>query len=188
MRQMGRDRGDIEDLPREDDRDVAKEAVGYHYVERAPWSPAQLVVLAIGLTLAIIGGIGLARTGLVFDHIPGTRTQVAGLHHTSLSALIELGVGVILMGIGAVPAAERGLMATFGALLFGAGIVIGVQPSSFHKWLGYDEGNGVFLAVLGAVLLVSAMLSPVLWSSHRRMGREVDRHRQVSDRDSFSHR
>jgi len=141
---------------------------GHHVVEHAPWSPAQAIVLAAGTVLVVIGGIALARTGLHFDNIPGTYAQAAGLRHTSLSAAIELGVGVVLLGVGAIPGAARGVMTFFGTLLFGAGLVIAIQPSSFHKWLGYDAGNGVFIAIIGAVLLVAAMVSPVIWGARNR--------------------
>jgi hypothetical protein len=141
---------------------------GHRVVEHAPWSPAQAIVLAAGLVLVVIGGIALARTGLHFDNIPVTHAQAAGLKHTSLSAAIELGAGVILLGVGAIPGAARGPNTLFATLLLGAGLVIAIQPSSFHKWLGYDAGNGVFIAVIGAVLLVAAMVSPVIWGARNR--------------------
>jgi hypothetical protein len=146
---------------------VDERVEGYQVVEHS-WSPAQAVVLAAGLVLAVIGGIALARTGLHFTNIPGTHAQAAGLRHTSLSAIVELGVGVVLLGVGAIPGAARGLMTFFGVVLLGAGLVIAIQPSSFRKWLGYDAGNGVFIAVIGGVLLIAAMVSPVIWGARDR--------------------
>ena len=140
----------------------------YRVVERAPWSPAQMIVLAAGLVLAVIGGIALARTHVHFNDIPSTHAQAAGLRHTSLSAVIELGVGLILIGIGAIPGAARSLMTFMGVLLLGAGIVIAIQPSSFHKWFGYDAANGVYLAIIGGVLLLAAMVSPMMWGRRDR--------------------
>ena len=151
----------------------------YRVVEHAPWSPAQLIVLAAGLVLAVIGGIALARTHVHFNDIPSTHAQAAGLRHTSLSAVIELGVGLILIGIGTIPGAARSLMTFMGVLLLGAGIVIAIQPSSFHKWFGYDAANGVYLAIIGGVLLLAAMVSPVMWG--RRDRHTVDRSRAVTE-------
>jgi hypothetical protein len=148
---------------------------GHQVIEHAPWSPAQVIVLAAGLVLGVIGGIALARTGLHFSNVPGTHAQVAGLRHTSLSAVIELGVGVVLLGVGAVPGTARGLMTWFGVLLLGAGLVVAIQPSSFRKWFGYDAGSGVFIALIGSVLLLAAMVSPVIWG-------ERDRHRVGASR------
>jgi len=150
----------------------------YRVVERAPWSPAQVIVLAAGLVLAVIGAIALARTHLHFNDIPRTHAQAAGLQHTSLSAAIELAVGLILIGIGATPGVSRGLMTFFGVVLLGAGLVVAIQPSSFHKWLGYDAANGVYIAVIGGVLLLAAMVSPVIWGARNR--RTVDRSREVT--------
>jgi hypothetical protein len=154
---------------------AAERVEGYQVIEHAPWSPAQAIVLAAGLVLGVIGAIALARTGLHFSNIPGTHAQAAGLRHTSLSAVIELGVGVVLLGVGAVPGAARGLMTLFGVLLLGAGLVIAIQPSSFRKWFGYDSGNGVFIAIIGGVLLLAAMVSPVIWGAR-------DRHRVGTSR------
>jgi len=148
---------------------VAGERVeGYQVIEHAPWSPAQAIVLGAGLVLAVIGGIALARTGLHFSNIAATHAQVAGLRHTSLSAVIELGVGVVLLGVGAIPGAARGLMTFFGVVLLGAGLVVAIQPSSFRKWFGYDAANGVFIAIIGGVLLLAAMVSPVIWGARDR--------------------
>jgi hypothetical protein len=150
----------------------AERVEGHQVIEHAPWSPAQAIVLAAGLVLGVTGGIALARTGLHFSNIPGTHAQVAGLRHTSLSAAIELGVGVVLLGVGAVPGAARSLMTFFGVLLLGAGLVIAIQSSSFRKWFAYDAGNGVFIATIGGVLLLAAMASPVIWGERdrRRVG------------------
>jgi hypothetical protein len=157
------------------DREVVEHAVGYRQVERVPWSPVQLLALVAGLILAVMGGVALARTGLVFHHLSATRTQVAGLGHTSLSGLIELTVSVLLIGAGAVPGGARGLVVWVGVLLLGAGMVIATQPSSFQRTLGYQESNGLLFVAIGGVLLVGSMASPVLWSSHRRVtGRHTD--------------
>jgi hypothetical protein len=128
-----------------------------------------------GLFLAVMGGVVLARTGLAFHHLSTTHTQMAGLSHTSLSGLIELIVGVLLIGTGAVPGGARGLVVWFGVLLLGAGWVIAIQPSAFRDSLGYQESNGLLFVIIGGVLLLGSMASPVLWSSHRRVtGRRIE--------------
>jgi hypothetical protein len=53
-------------------------------------------------------------------------------------------------------------MTLIGVLILGAGLVIAIQPGSFRRWFGYDAANGVVAAVLGGVLLVAAMVSPVI--------------------------
>ncbi len=151
------------------EREVATEnVVGYRTIRHAAWSPAQLVALAVGLVLVVIGGTALARVGLNFNVIPTTHAQVDGLRHTSLSALLELATGVILVGVGAIPGGARSLMTVFGVLLLGAGLVIAIQPDSFRRWFSYDASSGVFIAVLGGVLLVAAMVSPVISGTRNR--------------------
>ena len=43
--------------------------LGVTEVESGPWSPAQVVALAIGLFFAVLGGIALARTGLDLNDV-----------------------------------------------------------------------------------------------------------------------
>ena len=51
------------------DRPTETPDVGVTEVERGPWSPAQVVALAIGLFFAVLGGIALARTGLDLNDV-----------------------------------------------------------------------------------------------------------------------
>jgi hypothetical protein len=71
-------------------------------------------------------------------------------------------------------------MTLIGVLILGAGLVIAIQPGSFRRWFGYDAANGVFAAVLGGVLLVAAMVSPVI--SGERDRRAVVGSHEVFDR------
>src|SRR5580704_5544246 len=112
-------------------REVATEdIVGYRAIRHAAWSPAQVIALAVGLVLVVIGGTALARAGLNFNTIPSTHADVAGLRHTSLSALVELAIGVVVVGVGTVPGGARSVMTLIGVLLLGAGLVIAIQPGS----------------------------------------------------------
>lgn len=148
---------------------VAEDAVVHRDVERAPWSPAQIVSLAVGMFLAVVGGVALARTGIDFSNLAETHTAVAGMHHTALLGLMELIVGLVLIGAGALPGAGRGTMTFTGVLLLGFGLVVMIQPSSFHTALGAHAGNGLVLAFLGAVLLIAAMVAPVVFDTDRRV-------------------
>jgi hypothetical protein len=144
--------------------------VVHRSVARAPWSPAQVVALIVGAIFAILGGVALARTGVNFSNIASTHTSVGGMHHTALLGLIELVLGLFLIGAGAIPGGARGAMTFFGVLTLGFGIVVMISTDSFsmHKWLGVHTGNGWFFVVMGAILLVTAMVSPVFFGSDRR--------------------
>jgi|GEM_PF-3489607 len=83
------------------------EGQSYRVADRAPWSPAQLVVAAAGILFIVIGGVALARAGLHFDNVPLTRTQVAGLWFTNMSALITLVAGSSCWSGQSTPTAPR---------------------------------------------------------------------------------
>jgi hypothetical protein len=139
----------------------------YREVRRPPWSPAQIVALLAGLLLVVIGGVGLARSGLDFSNIPLTHTQVAGLPYSCLSALVQLVAGVVLLGGAAHPDTARSVMIGFGVLLVAFGLIVAIEPAPFSNIWGFDSTNGVFYTVVGAILMVAAAVSPVFVSRQR---------------------
>ncbi len=143
---------------------------------RAPWSPAQLVAVAAGLVLVVIGGVGLARAGLHLSPsvIPLTHTHVAGLGFTSMSALIQLVAGVVLLGGGAYPDTARSTMAVLGVVLVAFGLIVAIDPAPFATMWGFTTASGVFYTVVGAVLLVAVALSPVFSSRREMVARSSD--------------
>ena len=145
--------------------------LGVTEVESGPWSPAQVVALAIGLFFAVLGGIALARTGLDLNdvHHPHRIVGWGDWHHTPLLALIELGFGVLMMLAGALPGAWRGLMGLLSAAALGFGIfvVADAAPVRLHNWLGVHHANGWLYIAVGAIGLAATMLSPVVWSRSR---------------------
>jgi uncharacterized membrane protein HdeD (DUF308 family) len=142
-------------------------------VQHQPWSPAQLVALVFGVVFLVLGGVALARTGINFNDVTGTHVRVAGSTQTQLMAYIELGFGALLILAGAIPGAGRGLMSFCGVLALVFGIIVMAQPSSFAHSLGIANGYGVFLVIIGAVLLITSIVAPIYWSrgwSQRRSG------------------
>lgn len=136
-------------------------------VSNTPWSPAQIVALVIGLFYIVLGGVAMARTGLNFNNIVDSHVTVAGLHHSMLLGLIEFLFGLIVLGAGALPGADRAGMITTGVIAIGIGLVIAIEPRAFHNWLGTHAGNGWLYAITGIVLLVTAMVAPMIWSDRR---------------------
>jgi hypothetical protein len=140
-------------------------------VERPAWSPAQVLGGAGGVVLIVIGAIGLARTGTNFSHISATHAMAAGLHFTCLSALVQLGTGVLLLGACVFPGSAKPAMAFFGVLLVAWGIVIEVDITRLFTTWGYSKGTGTFYIVVGAVLVLAAALSPMFFSSRQERSR-----------------
>ncbi|MGA2208269.1 MAG: hypothetical protein ABSH30_01395 [Acidimicrobiales bacterium] len=135
-------------------------------VRRASWSPSQLVAVVAGILLVVLGGVGLARAGTSFSHLAFAHSQVAGLGVTPLSALAELAVGVLVLAGGAYPGSAKGTTSFFGVVLLAFGLIVALDDKPFFKNWAYTRGNGIFFIVVGAVLLVTAAVSPI-FSSRR---------------------
>lgn len=139
-------------------------AENYTATSRPRWSPTQAVVLVIGLAFAVVGGVALARAGVNFSNVAATRSVVAGLGFTSMSAAIVLVVGVLLAGSCAHPYPARSAGWFFGVGLIAFGLVVLLAPTAFSYMWGFTATSGVVLTVAGAVLLVAAAAFPVLSS------------------------
>ena len=138
-------------------------------VERQPWSPAQIVAIVLGIVFVVLGGIALARTG-INSHITSEHVSVAGSIQTQLMGYIELVYGALLLAIGSIPGAGRAGMSFLGILGVVFGIVVVAQPSTFYHSLGIGSGYGIFLIIQGAILAITAMVSPIYWGFSRRSG------------------
>jgi len=150
------------------------DGASYHVTERAAWSPAQFVAVAAGLVLTVIGGVALARSGVHLSSsvIPLTRSSVAGLEFTSMSALIQLIVGIVLLIGGAYPYSAKATMGVFGVVLVAFGLIVAIDPTAFDTMWGFSTANGVFYAVVGAVLLIGGVASPVFFSKRRTVAQQ----------------
>jgi hypothetical protein len=154
------------------ERIAAQAASTSRVVERPAWSPAQVFGVAGGVVLIVVGAIGLARTGTNFSSIPLSHATVSGLHFTCLSAIVQLGVGVLLLAACVFPDSAKSAMTTFGVLLVVWGIVIAADTTRLFTMWGYTKGTGIFYIVIGAVLVLTAALSPIFFSSRREVSRE----------------
>ncbi len=148
-------------------------------VSRPAWSPAQIVAVGVGLVGTVFGAIALARTGTDFSNLATTHAQVAGMHFSALSAVVQLAAGILLLASGVAPYAARAGTAVFGVASLVWGIVIVADTVRlFPKW-GYSNSTGVVYIIVGAVLLLVAVLSPVFSSTRREVrtssGQYVDR-------------
>jgi uncharacterized membrane protein HdeD (DUF308 family) len=139
-------------------------------VERQPWSPAQLVSIILGIVFVVLGGIAIARTGVDFNRLTGQHVDVAGSSQTQLMGFIELVYGALLLVVGSIPGAGRAGMSFLGILALVFGIIVVAQPSSFYHSLGVGSGYAIFLIVVGAVLMITSMVSPIYWGFSRRYG------------------
>jgi hypothetical protein len=139
-------------------------------VQHLEWSPAQIIGIAAGLFLTVLGGVALARSGADFSNIPLTRSTAAGLPFTCLSATVTLVVGVLILGGSIYPAAAKGVMGFFGVITLAFGLIVAIDPTPFTNMWGYNQSSGVMMAIVGGVLLLAGALSPIFTNR-----RSVDR-------------
>lgn len=137
-------------------------------VSREPWSPAQLVSMAVGASLLLLGAIALVRAASGTGGLTGHEVSVAGFHHTGMLGLIELFVGLALIGIGAVPGGARPVMIMFGVLLAGFGLMVAVAADDLHQSLGTHGGHAVLYLLAGTLLILAAAVSPLVLPGSRR--------------------
>jgi hypothetical protein len=117
----------------------------------------------VGIFLAVVGGVALARTGINFADLDAARSEVMGLEHTPILGLSELILGLVLVGAAAADSAPRGTMTFVGVLMLLFGIIVAIEPTAFNRALGTTSGHGWFYAVLGVILVGTAMVSPVIF-------------------------
>jgi hypothetical protein len=148
--------------------------VSERQIESPAWSPAQLVAIVIGAFFVIVGAVTLARTGIGGSML-APHVSTMGLHHTPLLGAFELGFGLLMVMAGAIPGAGRGTMTLLGGIALGAGIVILIQPASFHRALGVHAANGWLYVFTGIAAMVAAMAAPVIFGRDARVvGQERD--------------
>ena len=169
---------DVQDVQRVYENDDAVDGGGGYaekrVVRRPPWSPTQAVNLIVGLLFIVFGGVALARSGIHFTAVPLTKTQVAGLGFTCMSAVITIVAGVIVACSGASPWAARTVGWLAGVVFIAFGLVVALAPTAFTNMWGFTAANGVVIAICGAVLTLAAALFPVLQgaSTYSRAGHQ----------------
>lgn len=135
------------------------------------WSPNQIVALLVAVATIVVGGVALGRAGVTFSNVPLHRSTVIGLGFTSMSALITLVAGVVL-AIGCVhPVSARFFSGGFGVVFLAFGLVVAVTPQPFFTMWNFTTANGVVIACVGVLLLLSALVSPVFERTTSTMAR-----------------
>lgn len=121
----------------------------------------QLMLLGIGITLLVFGGLTLSQTG--FDLGPeAAHSSVAGLHHTALMAFIDLGLGLVLLSAGARRRLDWGSVRLLGGISLAFGVVLLAEPAVLHSWLGTHAASGWLFMIIGALMLVAAIVHPMV--------------------------
>jgi len=165
-------RQDIADPADPGVRDVAYDRVDERPAVVAaptPWSPAQIIGLAIGIGFTVLGIAAVARTGFNTDHIYRPHYVVWHLPHSPLLAVSEIGFGVLMILASVVPGGLRSLMALLGAisLAFGIVILVDAAPDNLNNWFAVTHRSGWLFTIVGAVTVLMALVSPVFFTGTR---------------------
>jgi hypothetical protein len=95
----------------------------------------------------VLGVVTIERGGIT-PGLTSPHVVIGWFHHTPLWGLIDLVLGVGMLGAAAARAADRSRMAVFGALAALFGTVLVIEPDAFHGALGIHADTGwLFLAV-----------------------------------------
>jgi hypothetical protein len=160
--------------PTTDDAVVADRGASAHV---SPWSPLQIIGLIVGIGFAALGIASIARTGFDTSHIYTPHLVVWHLPQSPLMGLIEIAFGALLV-LASVPAGgARSVIMFLGAasLAFGIVVLVEAMPNRLNHWLAVDHGNGWLFTIVGAVLVLAALLMPVFsGSATRRRVRRIE--------------
>lgn len=152
--------------------DVTRQGEARTVVDRRTWSPSQIVAGIIGLFLTVMGAVATLRVG--FESLTGETTAVLGIEHTLLMSLIHLVAGLFFLGAAGTVLGSRSGLTTLGLIALAFGLVYAIEPDSLAAALGGDDRVGWLYAVVGAIALLSAWLSPTIQTQRTATARTVE--------------
>jgi hypothetical protein len=127
--------------------------------------PGQVIAGTLGLAIAVIGAITAAR-GTIDSSLNVPMVRTAGFDQSAMLGLIELGLGLVLI-LGAMSYAARGLVVAVGVLMVAGGVVIGAAGPTLLRDLGTVHGTGWALAVAGIVAVAAGSMGRIVRTRNR---------------------
>jgi len=129
---------------------------------RFVFSPGQILAGILGVVVAIIGIIAVSRGGIDGSlNVP--MVSVAGTDQSAMLGLMEFAAGLLLV-LGAMNYAARGLIAFVGVVMVIGGVVIGAASSDILHNIGTSQGTGWAIMVGGIIAVVAASLGRIIRS------------------------
>ena len=130
------------------------------------FDPAAVLAVLLAIALGVVGAVALARAGLE-DPIDEPVVQVAGVSHTAVLGLIELGMALVLLWAGL--SRDRGAI-LFVTILFGtASLVAAIEPSVGGDALSIERSWAIILAIAFGLVALVAALAPTVWRRTERV-------------------
>jgi hypothetical protein len=132
------------------------------------FNPASVVAVMVAIALGVVGAVAIARAGLD-EPLDEPIVEVAGVTHTAVLGLIEIGMALVLLWAGL--SRDRGAM-LFISILFGTtALVAAIEPSVGGDTLAIERGWAVSLVVAFAIVALAAAVAPSVWRSTERVDR-----------------
>ena len=129
---------------------------------RFVFSPGQILAGILGVVVAIIGIIAVSRGGIDGSlNVPVV--SVVGTDQSAMLGLAEFAVGILLV-LGALNYAARGLIAFVGVVMVIGGVVLGAANSTILNDVGTSQGTGWAIMVGGIIAVVAASLGRIIRS------------------------
>lgn len=131
-------------------------------VSSARWviSPGQVIAGALGLAMGAIAIITLARAG-IDSSMNDPIVRAGAFDQSALVGAIELGLALLLV-LGALSYAARGLVAFVGIIMILGGVFLGAAGSTLLHDVGTVHGTGWAIMVAGIVALVAGSLGRII--------------------------
>jgi hypothetical protein len=131
---------------------------------RMVWSPGQVLTGILGIVTAVIGVIAVARGG-IDGSLNTPVVAVVGLEHSALLGLLELGAGLLLI-LGALSYATRGLIVAVGVAMVIGGVILGAAGSTILRDIGTAHRTGWAIMIGGIIAIAAANLGRVIQTRH----------------------
>jgi hypothetical protein len=123
-------------------------------------SPGQVIGGVLGLVIAVIGIMTVSRGGIDGSlNVPMVR--VAGIDQSAMLGAIELGLGLLLI-LGALSYATRGLIIAVGVVMVLGGVLLGAAGTTILRDVGTVHGTGWVLMVGGIIAIVAGSLGRMI--------------------------
>lgn len=136
-------------------------------MRRAEVSLVTLAGGAVGVVLLVLGLVGLARTGIPSGTLLEPVTTVGVFTRTPLMALIEVVMGVVVLGA-SVTADRRGMTA-IGLVALVISLVWLIEPGAFQTALGVGRESAVLYLLIGGACLAAGLVGPGTHVRERRI-------------------
>jgi hypothetical protein len=129
----------------------------------------------IGILAIALGVWSLIKTGLNTDHIFTPSKEVLGLPHTPPLALGEIAFGILLLIASVLGRFGAFLVALLGVVAVACGVVVvsDYRSARVARWTAASHDNGWLAILIGAVLVLSAVL-PMFVSARAKRARQTD--------------